>query len=852
MIPVKLMLRNFMAYKSAETLDFTDIHVACLTGENGAGKSTILDAITWALWGKARTRQDDDLIHLGESEMEVEFTFELADEVYRALRRRSSAGKGKSELHFHAHAPDAGGWRTLTEGSIRQTQDKVNRLLRLDYDTFINSAFLLQGRADEFTNRKPAERKQILGDILGLGIYDEYEERAADKGRSFGQQIGIIEAQIEQIEREVAKEPQYRQEWDAGQFKAVALNKELRRAETQLTELRQRHKELDLKQRQFDDLQSRLAQTQADIDDLAQTVTQIEGRISKFELIIAGKAQIEAGYQALQQAQVEQETWNRKLGQSSTLSTERHRLETVISQARSRLEAEARVTQSQLAQAQPKAAAIPQLKIDLNALQAELDALHAIETGRESNRQELNNLNTELARLEEENKQLKAEMSKIKDRLTQLEEAGSTCPVCTQPLNDEHRQTVLEQFTAEGTARGDAFRSNQNRSAEVKQAQKTLNAAIKQADAQLKQLRGVQSQHAKAEQALQEAENAAQTLAQLEATLQAVQTTLTEKKFEPEAGARLAVVEAELTALGYDAEAHEAAGKSMAALTHFADEFRRLQDAESRLSEEQSRLAQETSRRERLLTQTAADRETMETLKAETETLPQLARDLSTTSIKVDTLQREDRLARDAVAAARQKLDHLAYLAKERGGKEDKLAELRGIQSIYKDLRAAFGKKGVQALLIEHVIPELENEANLILSRMTDGRVNLQFITQRAAKTNDNTIETLDIRIADELGTRNYDLYSGGEAFRVNFAIRIALSKLLARRAGASLQTLVMDEGFGTQDARGRERLIEAINSIQNDFEKIIVITHIDELQGAFPSQIFVQKEDDGSRITVT
>ena len=78
------------------------------------------------------------------------------------------------------------------------------------------------------------------------------------------------------------------------------------------------------------------------------------------------------------------------------------------------------------------------------------------------------------------------------------------------------------------------------------------------------------------------------------------------------------------------------------------------------------------------------------------------------------------------------------------------------------------------------------------------------------------------------------------------------MSKLLSRRAGASLQTLVIDEGFGTQDAQGRERLIEAINSIQNDFEKVLVITHIEELQEAFPAHIEVFKTESGSRVRVS
>ena len=113
-------------------------------------------------------------------------------------------------------------------------------------------------------------------------------------------------------------------------------------------------------------------------------------------------------------------------------------------------------------------------------------------------------------------------------------------------------------------------------------------------------------------------------------------------------------------------------------------------------------------------------------------------------------------------------------------------------------------------------------------------------------------METLDINISDELGTRNYEMFSGGEAFRINFAIRIALSKLLARRAGAPLPTLVIDEGFGTQDSAGLEKLKEAINSIYDDFDKILVITHVDELKDAFPARIDVIKTAQGSTISMS
>jgi len=95
-------------------------------------------------------------------------------------------------------------------------------------------------------------------------------------------------------------------------------------------------------------------------------------------------------------------------------------------------------------------------------------------------------------------------------------------------------------------------------------------------------------------------------------------------------------------------------------------------------------------------------------------------------------------------------------------------------------------------------------------------------------------------------------MFSGGEAFRINFAIRIALSKLLARRAGAPLPPLVIDEGFGTQDSTGIEKLKEAINSIQDDFDKILVITHIEELRDAFPTRINVIKTAYGSTLEMS
>ena len=123
MVPIELKLRNFMAYHEAN-LNFQGIHLAALTGENGAGKSSLLDAITWAIWGKGRAKRDDELVRLGQSDMEVEYIFELNENIYRIIRKRDTKKRGRSSLSFHVQ--EAGGWRTLTETSLRATERKIN------------------------------------------------------------------------------------------------------------------------------------------------------------------------------------------------------------------------------------------------------------------------------------------------------------------------------------------------------------------------------------------------------------------------------------------------------------------------------------------------------------------------------------------------------------------------------------------------------------------------------------------------------------------------------------------------------------------------------------------------------
>src|SRR2546428_665934 len=137
---------------------------------------------------------------------------------------------------------------------------------------------------------------------------------------------------------------------------------------------------------------------------------------------------------------------------------------------------------------------------------------------------------------------------------------------------------------------------------------------------------------------------------------------------------------------------------------------------------------------------------------------------------------------------------------------------------LYDKLAKAFGRDGIPARIIGNAIPDLRIEANRLLGVLTDGQLSISIDPVRETKSK-NLKETLDVAVYDAAGgKRAYEMYSGGERLRIDFALRVALSRLLATRAGARLETLVVDEGFGSQDTEGRLRLLEAVMRVRSEF----------------------------------
>ncbi|HCB23001.1 TPA: hypothetical protein DEP06_04255 [Candidatus Daviesbacteria bacterium] len=291
--------------------------------------------------------------------------------------------------------------------------------------------------------------------------------------------------------------------------------------------------------------------------------------------------------------------------------------------------------------------------------------------------------------------------------------------------------------------------------------------------------------------------------------------------------------------------------EKLTALENSLKELENLQKQKEQSLQNRASLETEKKTREELLLLFKNKKLQVEKLQEDLEKLPKTEGDLSEKQKQLEELRTEEKKAQGLMGQATQLISRAEQMEKLQKQKTNERVILEKEKQNFEELSLAFGKKGIQAMIIETAIPEIEDEANKLLDKLTDGRMKVAFLTQREGKTTDNIIETLDIIISDEMGQRPYDLYSGGETFRVNFAIRLAISKLLTRRAGARLQFLVIDEGFGTQDAQGRTRIVEVLDLIKNDFEKILIITHLEELKEEFPVRIEVSKTSIGSTFEV-
>ena len=854
MIPRLLKISGFLSYKEPVEIDFTRIHVACISGSNGAGKSALLDAMTWALFGQAR-KNDETIINNSRNidAAEVTFEFEYESNIYRIIR---CLRRGKtSTVDLLIWNQETGNWHPMTEKSVRQTNKRIEELLHLDFETFINASFFLQGKADQFTSQSAGDRKKILSNILELDIWEKYQTAAAEKRRNQTVRLSFLENRLDEIEKELSEEPRRREVLNS-------LDEELKKSEEQLVIKQQAWQNAKSAETLLESHQAAYQSLLQNYEKSARQIDAQKSRLSKRTLeslsiqeLLKEEPEIESGYRQLQKIREELSEWNKKALENYRIDGERKEITGKIGQLRAGLESEQATLRQEILRLEKNFELIPELSQKQKELQTQLESIEVFLSEKESVNESLRNITEIIVEKRAENQQLDAQMRDLKKRITELQAAqvGTPCPFCGRELDEEHTLTYLQSMQLDGKKLGDRYRINSEELKKLNEEKDALNrklSEIQNAEKKHLELSRLLAPISAEIKKIQENEPYRQKLSD---RLNEIQKLLETESFCAEERQRLSVLDEQAKALGYNPAAHEQCREKESELALNENRWQEVQQAKAALQPIQREIIDLTN-------QIAVDEKelkqiegSVEQQKAALDEFSANLPDLQKAKKEFDTVQAETNRIRLEKGAAEQLVSVLESLKKQKQEviREREEANLQISQLKY--LEKAFSKNGIPAILIDQALPEIEEHANLILGKLTDERMSVRFSTQKEYKdkNREDKIETLAIFISDETGSREYELFSGGEAFRINFAIRLALSHILTKRAGARLQMLVIDEGFGSQDEEGRQRLIEAIIAVQDDYKKILVITHLDELKDAFPSRIEVEKTPDGSQVNV-
>lgn len=850
MIPIKIQIKNFLSYGAElQTIDFGNYHLICLSGKNGHGKSALLDAMTWAIWGHARkagatAKADSGLIRLGQKQMLVIFDFVFNFQHYRIRREvLISQAKTTAVLEFGMIQDD--GVITLTDKTIKATQDSIIRLIGLDFDSFINSAFLRQGGSNEFSKKSSKERKEILAAILGLNHYEQLKDLAAEKVRYYENLLLNQEQLIKHLDNElgnlqlqlsVSAKIDYEKDILAQQEKVL-------RAE--LVEFEQHEKNITLQLRQYDSYQKTKEMLQS---SLALIVSQLQGLKNSFQTtqIEIVSCQFIPNFESLEKEYFLQE----KIAQDqNNLEHDKYFLVEKKNKILNDFERDKEILHNNI-ENQKK---LLSNKLDILFKQRQ-DFGPVVQIVDYS--QEITNCKNQITRVQQKisawSEQLKnltnqtAEIARQSDLLS----LNDQCLVCEQTLTGQYKDLLHNK---------------------IQRKHNFINLRVVRLNIWLIKSKNLCNKLSADLDLWQN--NTAKNLLEIEKNHQRHLVNNEIQYLEKELINRFKDLDQNFQSF-QDSFLHnqelDLLNRQIANLDELIQKFDKQAfkelEKKYRAGREQQRFFEKQKiakkmQKERIM-QFSEIKIQYKKLNEQINNLPlfdleslknqeaNLAIQKNDFNLRLQNLRIGYEKIAHEVGKLEQIADHIDKLGQEKKLVNEKMAlDITDLRD-YKNIFQMLGKDGLQALLIEEAIPELEFEANQLLARLTDNQCHIIIDSLKDLKKG-GTKETLDIKISDSVGIRPYEMFSGGEAFRIDFSLRIALSKLLARRAGTSLQTLIIDEGFGSQDDDGLSNIMDCLHRIQDDFAKIIIVSHLPGMKEQFPVHFMVEKGPSGSTVRI-
>ena len=792
-----LELQNYRKFRKA-AIEFPD-GVIGVIGPNGTGKSTLIEAISWALYGNdAQRTRKEDVRWIGAQpteECSVTLEFDLEDDRYRVRRQmRGSSLSMKVSLEINGQ---------LHADGDRAVNQAISERLGMDYRAFFISVFARQKDLDALSVLPPRERRQLILRMLDIDVLDRIITSVRSDRKDLESQVKAIsrilideegrdrstqiDGMITEIDGTIA----------ARGKEVEGSSKELERLDERLSNLRKERDELGSREGDFHSLGRELAGRTSALEGLRASIGSLEAESSSLEKLRPQLDVLREKSELLERKISEKEEMDRERGvlkERKALQTRMDSLNGSIAPLESRIE----MTEGSIKKMGDPTASLDAVSRNLEDLEVNVDAI----------RDEISQISAEIRGKEKERHRLRSRQEEISEMGPE-----SNCPTCERRLGDQH-EFLLEKMTSE-----------------IQDLEKTISL--------------LKDGKAKKEEEL---------------ALEVRRRQALEGRSEKLRGAQLEIVRLEQSLTGdkgrrdeIEREIDDISGRmaDLEVVELDEEEYRRVRSSVEELKGPARKYSEVFGKMERLP-------KVLDDLEGKKNDLEELTEGIETLNLKLKNLDfDEDRLAsirneiedmarsrekaKEAISELRSdirlKESKRESLVKERESLEESLEAKReneleiGSLSTLEEVMGEF-----RTNLISRIVPTLSEISSSLFNEMTDSKYGGMEIDG-----------DYNLSIFDGNETFGLERFSGGESDLANLCLRLAISRVIADRSGSSVDLLILDEIFGSQDQNRKRKVLSTFNRLSKKFRQIILITHIDDVKEFMEDVIYVNELEDGS-----
>ena len=795
----RVKIRNYRKFKEAE-LELGE-GIISINGRNGAGKSSLVEAIAWALYGNnSKILRDGKkgVKYAGAAPSDicsVEIEFEIGGENYRLVREmRGKAGSMVAEIWQNGMS------QASSDGGVT---DFIEKALGLDAVGFMISVFARQKELNALSNLGNEERKRYIQRMLGLDAIDKAKKKMSEDKK-------YAKSGLEGMKLALYAED--------GSPVIDGKNKRLREIEIDVEKLKKESSEMKKKHEKLSAMLEDAENSLKKMRELKEKAAKIEADIDKFEGYIRDRERaivrlgeeikgIEGKKKEIEAIKDVSEILSKKEKELGKMRDEKEKLKRLkgLKARKEKLAEEIEGLRS----------AIDKYETDIEDMRSQAPNSEALRREYDSLIEGKNRLESERNALISEMQSLKKEIEKLDKGINEISSLGpdSRCPTCHRVLGIEYVGILADMEE------------------EKKKHLSAYGALKKERDEKEAKIEGLKEKISLLREKTDAAERLSRSIENLKNKVEARRENL-ERYTED-----MKDIESEMDGMGeisFDETAYES-------LTEEISELREKERKYAALSAEIKREPELRERMEKIGKEAEDFRSMLSALKDELKALNYSENDMKEALNLKNSLLADEREMHAKLRALHERSSSLRRekesLKEEIGGLDRKMKEMEkheeelryigALESLMKDFRTE---------AISGIRPALESIASDLFARITDGKyagIELD--------------ENYEIRILDSGQAHSIKRFSGGESDLANLCLRLAISEVVVRAKGArGFNFLVLDEIFGSQDTSRRENILKALQSLSKRFSQIFLISHIEGIKESASMVVDVEETDSG------